>query len=421
MAGKRRSRIKILGLLALLASPGSACSDSSDPEGTGTSDADDPERAEELLDEAEGKLSFSEKNTLLSLGVDCVMGSYARFQDKADKLHAATQELASEPNDDTLEEAQAAWREAMDAWQHADLYQLGPAGDVGRSILGAQGLRDQIYSWKDSSGCRVDQATVDELYEGDGYQGAVTYRGMDALEYLLFSDHTEKATTACLDSNKIVTEGGWDELVASGDLLKRRAAYAEVIAEDVAQRADELYSQWEDGFLAQFVDAGQRSTYPERQDAFNALYQAMFYMDEVVKDAKLALLEETGCADGLEACLTSNLEHAPSGFSRPAVVRNLDALRDLFVGCGDNALGFNDLLTERGHDDLSEQMLELTDDAISAAESLEQDDLGEAAEEDPEPVVAAWADVQELVALFKSEFAAALELELPAGGPGDND
>ena len=101
---------------------------------------------------------------LANLGQSVVLAAYRDADRSAAALEAATSAHAAAPTEATAEEARQAWRQAMIAWQAAELFTLGPAGEMGMGgVAGGRDLRSHIYSWPLSNPCRVDQEIGDPL------------------------------------------------------------------------------------------------------------------------------------------------------------------------------------------------------------------------------------------------------------------
>ena len=256
----------------------------------------------------------------------------------------------------------------MLAWQRIEVYQLGPAGIMGQ-VAGGENIRDAIYSWPISSACRVDQEIVAEDYADAATffaEERVNVRGLDAMERLLFDESYENACSAVSEIN---SSGSWDALGEEG-IDANRAAYALALAKDVQTRADSLVDHWSpDGkdFLGEFSKAGGgSSTYASSQEALNALSDALFYIEKETKDMKLAIpAGVSGCEQ--DTC-PEDRESLDANFSKEQMIANLEAFRDAFTGL--EAEGFDDLLISIGAEQLSADMLKLTDETIAALEAL---------------------------------------------------
>lgn len=355
---------------------------------------------------------------LLNVGTAVIVAQQEDFAQKAAALTAAIEAWQGDNTAPTRAAAQDAWKEAMRSWQRIEVYQLGPAGIMGQ-VAGGEDIRDAIYSWPISSACRVDQEIVVEDYTDAATffaEERVNVRGLDAMERLLFETSYENACSAVSDIN---ASGSWDALGEDG-IDANRAAYALALARDVESRADSLVEHWSpDGknFLGEFSKAGNgSSTYASSQEALNALSDALFYVEKETKDMKLAIpAGVSGCEE--ETC-PEDRESRHANFSKEHMIANLEAFRDAFTGL--EAEGFDDLLSSIGAEQLSADMLRLTDETIAALEAW-PGTLEEQLQNDPQSVVDAYTKASELGTLLKTQFVSTLDLEIPQRAEGDND
>ena len=324
---------------------------------------------------------------LENIGRNVILTQYEDFASRAAALDEATARWQTEGTDEARQAAQAAWSEAMGSWQHAEVFQIGPAGIMG-VVQGGEDVRDLIYSWPLSSACRVDQEIVSQDYADAATFFAdegINVRGLDALEYLLFKGGDQNA---CSAASGINSSGDWAALGAA-EIDTRRAAYAAALARDVRTRADGLVTRWspEGGdFLAEVARAGDGSqTYPSTQEALNALTDAMFYVEKETKDMKLAI--PLGISDcDTDLCLDAR-ESTWADFSKEKMIANLEAFRAVYTG-GEGE-GFDDILVALGAQELADQMLTATDEAIAALEAW-PGTFKEQLENDPESVQLAY-------------------------------
>jgi predicted lipoprotein len=223
---------------------------------------------------AAGGTSGTTRASLLAAVAACNVELLDEFRVAAGELAAAAAEAKASPA--AQEKARAAWASAIDIWQRAEVFQLGPAGTS--NTPGGQGLRDQVYSWPLVSRCLVEQTLVSKAYESSdfGATSLVNTRGLAAAEYLLFYTGTDNA---CSPSTNINATGDWAAL-GPDELASRKASYASATAEGVAARAEELVKAWSSGggnFKAQIEGAGSSgSVYTTDQMALNSISDAMF-------------------------------------------------------------------------------------------------------------------------------------------------
>jgi predicted lipoprotein len=317
--------------------------------------------------------------------------------------------------DATLEAARAAWGETVDAWQAADALLVGPAAMDNRAI------RDRIYGWPLLSSCGLDRDTASSFADPASYDAStrlVNVRSLAAIEYLLYS--TQAAHTCA------TTPAGWDALGAA--LPRARCRLALALAADVATSAAALATAWRpDGgnYVAVLARAGQSgSSITTAQEGVNRVSDAMFYVDRMVKDMKLA--EAAGIA--VNACGTVDapcereVELRYADRATWAIRINLGALREAFTGVTPAASGpgFDDFLAAVGHPEVAERMLGKLDAAIAAASALPDSFLAALAT-DYAKVVATHRAINVFTDDLKSQFLTLLALEIPDDVATDND
>lgn len=356
---------------------------------------------------------------VLDTAAKCAVSLYADAATRADELSVAASAYADDPSDETRDAARVAWREAIAAWQQAEILRVGPAGPV--STPSGQGLRDYVYSWPLVSRCLVEQTLVNEGYASDDFQddALINIRGLAAAEYLLFFEPEENA---CGPNSSINTSGSWASILGA-ELTARKQRYAAVVASDVAFQVKGLHAAWSpDGgdFGATLASAGQSdSPFKSDQAALNALSDGMFYIEREVKDMKLGRpLGKVECA---EASCPAAVESQYARVARDHIKNNLIGFQRVFEGCTEAADGFDDLLRGVGAADLANDMSSSIQGAITAADALSTSDLVAALSEERDKVEALHAAVKKVTDLLKTDFVTVLDLDKPIIVEGDND
>lgn len=360
------------------------------------------------------------KAMLAEVGPQTVIPALQRAETAAGAMIAAAsawsdaERSGSDPEQARLA-AQQAWVSLMEAWQEAELHQIGPSGSS-LTALGGRDLRDEIYSWPTVNPCRVDQETVYGDYASPSFfEGTlVNAYGLDALETLLYS---EPGVNACPSQVDINADGTWDAL---GDIQQRRADYALVVAGGVADTLSELLSAWDPAsgdFSGEVARAGEGSaTYGAPEEALNAVFDALFYLELSTKDRKLG--RPLGLVDCSGTSCVSEVESPLAGLSQRWIAANLRGFRALYAG-GEGA-GMDDLLREIGSGDLADEMLSALDAADAAAAALSVP-IDEAALGDRQPAIDLFDAVKAVTDLLKEDIAVVLVLQVPSEAAGDND
>lgn len=368
---------------------------------------------------------FDRQALLLSLGENVILPTYRDFEAAADAMASATSAYASAlSTGDTeaptkLQDARETWQAAMDAWQHAELLQVGPAG-ASTSVTGGEDLRYEIYSWPTISTCRVDQEVVEGNYANADFfdDELVNVYGLDALEYLLFNEDQGNTCAPQVPIN----DGPWDALSES-EKAQKRADYANAVAGNIATRAAQLVNAWEptgENFLAQLASAGDSgSVYGNAQAALNEVLVALLYIDQTrVKKLEIPSGISTECTTTCPELLESQWAR----YSKENILANLKAFQWAFHG-GDPSeeqVGFDDFLTELGAPDLAQTMGQDVAAAITAIETI-NGTLRDALVDDLAVVEASYFAVKAITDALRGEFSTVLQLTIPQEGQGDGD
>lgn len=364
---------------------------------------------------------------LASLAERVILPTYRAFATQAEALAAAASALATAEaeGDDgasgALEAARAAWRDAVDVWQQAEVFKLGPASPMGSSPGGAD-LRDRIYSWPIVNPCRVDQDTMAGTSDpAELADSPVNVRGLAALEVLLFDPDR---FNACPGSIAMNLDGSWAAL-SDEELRRRRATHARAVALDLAGSAEALVTAWDrsgGAFVDKLGRAGLEPTYDSAQAALNALSDALFYVESDVKDMKVA--GPLGLRDCPTDVCPDRLESRFAGRSREHILNNLRGFRLGILG-GDpltepDALGFDDLLEAIGQGPLAADLSAAIDGALVACAAIAEP-IEATLASDPASVQAAYDALKRVTDILRGDFISVLDLELPKRVEGDND
>lgn len=313
--------------------------------------------------------------------------------------------------------AQDAWTDAMLTWQVAEVMQLGPAASS-LTALGGQDLRDSVYSWPTVNPCRVDQETVAMGWDAPDFTDAsnVNVLGLDALEHLLFAPTD---TNACPGQVDINADGTWDAIDEAG-IIARRAAYAAALTAHLRQVSGVLVDAWDptQGNFASLLRGygDPDSPYATYNEALNAVFDAIFYVETRVKDRKVA--PALGLRDCTTDACTDGVEAQLAGISVQAVIANLDGARRMFTG-GDGP-GLDDVLRAARADAEATEILDALDAAEAAAMALTVP-LEEVAATERGSGLALHAALTDFTDAFKADVAPLLSLQIPSEAAGDND
>ncbi|MBX3191283.1 MAG: hypothetical protein KF819_30075, partial [Labilithrix sp.] len=152
--------------------------------------------------------AFDKGALLRSLG-ECALSTYREYHAAAVELDGASRRAESEGTPAARDAARDAWKKAIDAWQRAEIFKLGPAAL--HAIPGGKDMRDAIYAWPLVNRCTIEEQIVSQAYDAALGDALVSSRGLGAAEYLLFYDGVDNA---CPPTSAINAAGQWAALGA---------------------------------------------------------------------------------------------------------------------------------------------------------------------------------------------------------------
>ncbi len=361
--------------------------------------------------------NFNESALIASVVDNVLVPTYQSFSTQADSLHQSIRTYCetlrtSSDASTTQANAKADWKSAMDEWQLAEMMQIGPLAENNFA------LRNRIYSWPNVSTCAVDQDVVNSQQDDyDISTRTASRRGLDALEYTLFStDLNHTCTVAGTEPTD------WDKLT---DEQRRQARcdYAETVASDLVNNANELLAEWtgDTGYANVLKGAGEPDNrFATSLEAVNDISDAMFYIKAVTKDAKIGTPVGIFANDCGTAPCPENAESVYANHSLQNIIANLKALKTLFLGGEELKVGFDDFLNDVGDNDTAQRLRADIDNVIAYAESL-NGSFADTLEKNPEQIERLYDDVKTVTDTMKTDFIQSLSLELPATSAGDND
>jgi predicted lipoprotein len=253
---------------------------------------------------------------------------------------------------------------------------------------------------------------------------AINITGLGAIEHLLFTD---VPPASC----------------AAQPTAAARTVHVQKLAGRVASVATTLRNRWEPGagnFIAQWSSAGLAGSalYAEPQDALDALSIALFYVEKISKDRKVAYpagLPATGLNCTNPASCPEFLESRSSRHSGANLIANIQVFRDVFTGVN-GKLGMNDLLEGIGRQDLAAEIVTELDAVLAQLAAIESNgDFDTAVENIADrtectnafagsaglPPCALLGLMKTAMDTFRGPIVSVLNLAVPGSAAGDND
>ena len=253
--------------------------------------------------------------------------------------------------------AQTAWHDLMDKVQQTEIHVIGPA------LRNDGALQTRIHSYTSGNlaKCAVDQSVVrlNESTDFSVVMRALNQRGMRAIEYLLFN---ENMNHSC--SSQVPTTSNWNALSVS-ERAVQRCNLALELAGDVADASGLIYNGWtadDSSFRTEFLSESNRS------DNFQQITDALFYIETYTKSGKLSI--------------PLGLDSKCSGITCPDLIESAyskSSLRNIKVNTqeflrifnGDSGIGFDDLIADAGHADISNRFKDQSSDVINRIDQMD--------------------------------------------------
>ncbi|WOK06012.1 imelysin family protein [Imperialibacter roseus] len=333
--------------------------------------------------------NFDQKSFLVNIGTNLIVPAYAELKDRSDELYASIQAFVATPNPSNLEAARDALLEARMAFQYCAPYQFGPAEQLGL-------VADLNIFPTDKN--RIESNILSGSYDLKLLSNNAA-KGFPALGYLLYG------------SEKPDEEIGNDFL--NDD---RRAAYLLDVAETISTSAAAVFTAWDPSggnYLAEFTSDGALGA--DAGSSLGILVNALnLSLERNTRDAKIGI---PAGIRSLGIIIPEATEAYYGGYSKQLAVANLMTFKRLFLGenfNGERGTGFSDYLQARSSVSSNSNELSLEaailvefDASIASLQALE-DPLSTSISIDPAPAQQAFAQLQKLSVLLKTDMASIL-------------
>ena len=337
-----------------------------------------------------------------------VLNQLEQVSPQLDVLLSSLEELAMDVEvQSSWDTAQSDWIDTVMVWQPLEMMQIASLGSS-ITAVGGEDIRDNIYSWPLVNPCRIDQVTAPMDYgRADFVETAlVSVRGLDAMEHLLFGS----LETDCPSQVPPVSDGTWSAL-SDVEIRQRRVDYAIVLVNSIQDNVDQAISKWSNGYPMDLYESPVK--------ALNAVFDAMLYMEEGVKERKLSY--PMGLTPDCDADCSVEVEGVLAQVSMDFVVANLQGMTLLLEG--QDSGGMLAILDSVGEEELSEELWSVHQQALTQAETLQSMmiSMEDLTKDQPEELNALLDSISIYTRLLKWDVAAVLELQVPQSSAGDND
>ncbi|GAA4398930.1 hypothetical protein GCM10023187_10080 [Nibrella viscosa] len=337
--------------------------------------------------------NFDRKAMLQQYADNLIRPAYADLQAKVNALNTAATIFAGAPTAANLTAVQTTWTDAYTAWQYANAYNFGPAGEEGIR----KGLIEEIGTFPTTTSKVEATIAANNANFNDFNRDA---RGLPAVEYLIFN-----------------SEGSNAQILTSFQLANRRNFLTAATA-DIKRRVDEVVAGW-NTYTNSFVsrngtDAGS---------ATSELYNEFIRSYESIKNFKVAL--PLGKRPGQTAAEPARAEGYYSGQSLLFIKNHLTAIENIWYGRsrdGKAGVGFKEYLenVEGGQALVASTEAQLGNVRKALNALPETVPLSQQIRTNPAAVENVLNECQKLTRFFKSDMSSLLGIAITfASGDGD--
>jgi predicted lipoprotein len=318
-----------------------------------------------------------------------ILPAYQSYDQTLEAMQSATERFSQAPDEASLAELRATWREAYRAWQWVSMYEIGPAEAIA--------LRNftNIYP--------TDPEAIDKNVAAKNYilnlPSKYDEQGFPALDYLLYG---LAATDAELLSRYTDAE--------RGDAYR---GYLQAVVNRLVELTAPVIAEWEGAYRDTFVE----NTSTSASGSFNTLVNDyLFFYEKALRAGKVGI--PAGWFSS--APLPHTVEGRYAGdISRELLLESIDAVQYFFNGryLGSESLDMglaaylDQVEVEREAEPLSAQINAQFDEARAMAQQL-QPNLAQQIADNNQAMLAAYDALQKNVVLLKVDMFQALNVQV---------
>jgi predicted lipoprotein len=328
---------------------------------------------------------FDRGPLLENLGVNVIVPAYDTLARRAARLEEAAIEFTESRNEDNLEKLRDAWLSAYVAFQHCGYFNFGPA--------------DNLVFNPSVNTFPISKIKIDDNISSGSYDlstiSSNSAKGFAALDYLLYGLNP--------DAESVV------ELYETDDEASARRQYLLDVVADLKSRCDAIYQRWSpagNNYLGTFVSLTGNDVGSSTGMLLNGAIQ---YFETDVRDNKIG--KPLGIRS-LNVPIPGNCEALYAQKSILLATESIKALQNLYLGKGKTeGVGFDDYLTalnaRHNGDALASVIASQINLALTKTAAIPEP-YSETVEQNPDPAMAAYQELQKLVVLLKADMMSAL-------------
>lgn len=328
--------------------------------------------------------SFDRSAMLENYGNNIVLPTFENMQSKINQLQSTAQNFESERTLENLQTLQADLKNARLAWQQISPFQFGPS----ESVL----LRASLNTYP------ADTEKIDQnISTGQYTLGTINSRdaaGLPALGYLLHGLGSTNAEILSMYTSDTNAENRVDYLLENITFIK----------ESVDAATEDWQASGGD-YIGMFLSEENAGT--DVGSSLGMLINSyVMHYERFLRDGKIGI--PAGIRSAGVARPTS-VEAYYGGYSAELALANLEKMEELFTG--GSGRGLDDNLQALNAGDLANEIQSEIDEAQAALEQL-NDPLSQQIEENNEPVLTAFEELQKVVTLIKADMTSILGITI---------
>ncbi len=337
--------------------------------------------------------AFDRTAMLQNFAQNLIKPAFQTLQTEVNQLKEAGVSFTDNPNEQTLTNLQNTWEEAYLAWQYANAYNFGPAGEEGTR----KGLIEEIGTFPVATDKVENAITANNANFNDFNRDA---RGFLAIEYLIFD----------LEGN--------NQDILDAFASENRKNFLSSALTNLKTRVDEVVNAWEGTYQNNFTSNNGTDVGSSTSQFYNEFVKSF----EAIKNFKLGL--PLGKRPGQTQTEAHRVEAYYSGKTLQMMTANITAIENIWYGKaqnGQDGIGFKEYLASvEGGNALitaTESQLLVIKNTLEAVPST---NVAAQIENNPEALESLHTELQRHTRFFKSDMSSLLGIAITySSGDGD--
>ena len=337
--------------------------------------------------------NFDREAMLRNYADNLIKPAYTDLLTRITTFKTTVIEFNLNPGTATLDNAQSAWTEVYTAWQYANAYNFGPAGEEGLR----KGLIEEIGTFP-ASQTKIESVIVAGTWNLDDFNRDA--RGFPAIEYLLFGASD-------------------NDLVAGFANSANRRTYLAAVTDNAYGRVEAVLTAWNGTYYDAFIQNDGTDVGSSTSQLYNEFVRSY----EAIKNFKLGL--PLGKRPGQVQAEPQLVEAFYSGQSLPMLKAHLASIENIWHGRaknGQDGIGFYEYLekVEGGPALITDTETQLAALKAALADVPESPALSVQIAGDKTKLEALYTELQKMTRFFKSDLSSLLGIAITfSSGDGD--